>query len=113
MPEFYSIAIYRKNEYKFANIPVISVIKGISYTKILIFVYTILFVATTLLIPVFGHTSITYTLLMSILGIRWLVLSEKSFSSKDVDKWAKEMFRFSLIILLAFSFLISIDAWLP
>ncbi len=113
MPEFYSIAIYRKKEYMSANIPVVSVIKGIPYTQKLIFVYTILFVASTLVLPILGHASITYTLLMTTLGIRWLILGWKSFSSTDVDRWAKQMFGFSLVILLAFSFLISIDAWLP
>lgn len=113
MPEFYSIAVYRKNEYKSANIPVISVVKGIPYTQKLIVVYTILFVVATLLIPVFGKTSILYAFVMSILGLRWIVLGWASFSSSQVDDWAKAMFRFSLYILLVFSLLISVDAWLP
>lgn len=113
MPEFYSIAIYRKKEYKTAGIPVVSVVKGIPFTQKLIFVYTVLFVASTLLIPILSNTSITYMALMTLLGLRWLVLGWQSFSTSDVAKWAKEMFRFSLVILLSFSFLISVDAWLP
>jgi protoheme IX farnesyltransferase len=50
---------------------------------------------------------------MIILGIYWIWLGAKGLKAKDSDVWARKMFKFSLIILLVFCGLISVDAWLP
>jgi protoheme IX farnesyltransferase len=113
MPEFYSIAIYRLKEYKAAHIPVISVIKGVKNTKLQIFVYTLLFVVATLLLTVFGYAGYSYFVVMAVFGLYWLWLGAKGLTTKDDDAWARKMFRFSLIILLVFCAMISVDAWLP
>lgn len=113
MPEFYSIAVYRRDEYKEAGVPVISVVKGIKQTKIQIFIYTLLFVITMLLLTVYGITGYVYATVMGALGLYWLWIGVQGLKSESGDAWARKMFRFSLIILLAFCALISIDAWLP
>lgn len=113
MPEFYSIAIYRKNEYKKAGIPVVSVVKGINETKRQILLYAIVFVAAALLLFAFGYTGVVYLVAMALLGGYWILLGIKGLKAHDVDSWARTMFRFSLIILLAFCALISLDALLP
>ena len=113
MPEFYSIAVYRQKEYAAAGVPVMSVVKGIKSTKIQIFIYTILFVIATLLLTVFGITSYTYLVIMGALGVYWIWLGAKGLSAADSDTWARKMFKFSLIILLVFCGLISVDVWLP
>jgi protoheme IX farnesyltransferase len=113
MPEFYSIAVYRQKEYAAAGVPVMSVVKGIKSTKIQIFVYTILFVVSTLLLSVFSYTSITYFVIMAALGLYWIWLGLKGLRAADSDAWARKMFRFSLIILLVFCALISVDVLLP
>lgn len=113
MPEFYSIAIYRHDEYKAAKIPVMSVVKGMKSTKIQIFLYTIAFVVATILLATFGYASDTYLVVMTALGLYWLWLGAKGFRTSDDDQWARKMFKFSLIVLLVFCGLISVDAWLP
>ncbi len=113
MPEFYSISIYRRDEYKKAGVPVISVVKGIAHTKLQIFWYTLAFVVATLSLSVFGYTGIVYTLVMALLGGYWLGLGWKGLRASDSDAWSRQMFRFSLIILLSFSALISVDVLLP
>jgi len=113
MPEFYSISIYRHDEYKAAKIPVMSVVKGIKNTKIQIFLYTIAFVITTILLTTLGYASNTYLVIMAVLGAYWIWLGGKGFYASDDNRWAKQMFKFSLIMLLVFCGLISIDAWLP
>lgn len=113
MPEFYSIAVYRRDEYKAASVPVSSVTRGIKKTKVQIFFYTLAFVITTLLLTLFGYTGITYTLIMGGLGLYWLSLGFKGLTAKNSDAWARKMFRYALIILLVFSFLISVEAYLP
>lgn len=112
-PEFYSIAIYRKDEYKKAKIPVMSVVKGINNTKIQIFTYTIAFVITALLLTPFGYTGYIYFIVMAVLGIYWISLGAKGLRAKDSSAWARKMFHFSLINLLALCFMLSIGALLP
>lgn len=113
MPEFYSIAIYRREEYKAASVPVVSVVKSVKTTKRHIYLYTLAFVVATLLLTAFRYTGYTYLVVMTVLGIYWLHLAAVGLHVKDSDKWARRMFRFSLIILLVFCALISMDAWLP
>lgn len=113
MPEFYSIAVYRMKEYKAAGVPVISVVLGIRQTKIQILIYTILFVLSTILLTVFDITGMVYGITMALLGGYWIGLGVIGLKTESGDAWARKMFRFSLIILLVFCALISIDAWLP
>ncbi|MEX2014704.1 MAG: heme o synthase [Candidatus Saccharimonadales bacterium] len=108
-PEFYSIAIYRKKEYAKAKIPVMTVIKGVSSTKIQIFIYTIAFVVTSLLLSVFGYVSWLYFAVMAASGLYWIRLGAQGLTTKNNEAWAKKMFRYSLAILLIFSFMISVD----
>jgi len=113
MPEFYSIAVYRQKEYAAANVPVMSVVKGKQNTIVQIFIYTILFVISTLLLTVFGVTGYTYLVVMAACGVYWIWLGYKGLATKDQDAWARKMFHFSLVILLVFCGMISIDSLLP
>jgi len=113
MPEFYSIAIYRMKEYRTAGVPVISVVKGVEHTRLQIFFYTIAFVVSTLLLTPYGYAGVSYFVVMGLLGAYWLYLAVIGFKAKDIDAWARRMFRFSLIVLLAFCAMISIDWLLP
>ena len=113
MPEFYSISVYRMKEYKAAGVPVMSVVKGIKSTKIQIFIYTVLFVVSSLLPSVYGYAGKTYFVIMGVLGLYWLWLGYRGLTTTNDDAWAHKMFHFSLIILLAFCGAISIDSLLP
>lgn len=112
MPEFYSIAIYRQKEYKAAGVPVISVVKGIRVTRMQIFFYTLAFVIATVSLSIFGYTHVIYLIIMLLLGLYWLWLAIKGLKTNDSDAWARKMFHFSLVMLLVFCGLISIDAWI-
>lgn len=112
-PEFYSIAIYRLKEYKAAHIPVMSAIAGVRATVLQIFIYTVFFVASTLLLTPFGYTGWLYFVVMALLGLRWIWLGFLGFRAPDVDAWARRMFHFSLIILMALSVMLAIGPLLP
>lgn len=113
MPEFYSISIYRREEYAAAGLPVISVAKGVRYATLHILSYTVLFVLFSLLLSVTGYAGISYTIVMAAIGAYWLWLGAKGLRQKQPEAWARRMFKFSLIALLVFCGLISVDAWLP
>lgn len=112
-PEFYSIAIYRRQEYAAAGIPVMSVVKGVTSTKVQIFVYTVAFVVSTLLLTFFGYTGILYALVMGIFGLRWIWMAADGLQTKESEAWARKMFHFSLIMLLLLSAILPLGALLP
>ena len=111
MPHAFAIAIYRLEDYRKANIAVLPVKKGIFRTKVQMLIYTILFIVATLSLTFFGYTSIPYTVVMAILGTLWLLLSISGFSkNKDEERsWARKEFIFSIIILLSFCVVITIE----
>jgi protoheme IX farnesyltransferase len=82
MPHFYSISIYRYDDYAAADIPVLSVKKGIARTKIHIIMYIILFIITSYLLTAFHYTGFTYALVAGILGLAWLALGLSRFQKK-------------------------------
>lgn len=112
MPEFYSIAIYRRAEYAKAGIPVSSVIRGVTATKQQIFAYTLLTVACMLLLGAMPLTGFTYFVVALILSARWLQLATEGLLTKDNDEWARRNFHYSLIVLVVFSVIISINPYL-
>ncbi|HVS58546.1 MAG TPA: heme o synthase [Candidatus Saccharimonadales bacterium] len=112
-PEFYSIAIYRKKEYAAANVPVMTVVKGIKNTTIQIFVYTGLFVIASVLLTPFGYTGWTYFSIMLVLGAYWINMAWNGLKTDDSDTWARRMFHFSLVMLLVLSAMLAIGPWLP
>lgn len=113
MPEFYSIAIYRLKEYKAAHVPVITVMRGVNHAKKQILAYTFAFAVSSLALFGLGYTSFVYFVVMGILNARWLQLGIQGLSATDDSAWAKGMFRFSLIILLVFCCMLSVDSLLP
>lgn len=113
MPEFYSIAIFRQKEYKAAHVPVISVVRGVERTKREIMYYTVAFVISSLLLSVHGSTGYIYFSIMAALGMYWIWLAIKGLQTDNNIAWARKMFHFSLVVLLAYSFLIAIAPWLP
>jgi protoheme IX farnesyltransferase len=113
MPEFYSISIYRRAEYKAAGVPVMSVVKGVRSTTVQIVIYTAAFVVATLLLPAFGYVGWVYLVIMAGLNAYWLRLGIRGLAAKNREAWARRMFHFSLVILLAYSALLAVGPLLP
>ncbi len=113
MPHFYAIALRRHKEYAAAGLPVLPVTHSSLVVRRRILLYVIAFSATSLLLTGFGYTGYVYLSVMIILGGRWLQLAIQGFGVSDTTIWAKQMFGFSLIVLLGFCLMISLNAWLP
>jgi protoheme IX farnesyltransferase len=109
MPHFFAIAIFRFNDYLSASIPVFPVIKGPAATKFQMLFYTLAFLAAALLPTVFGYTGLAYFATALVLGIAWLCLCIQGFRRSDDRVWARQMFVFSLVAILALSAMIPID----
>ena len=112
MPHFYAIATYRLTEYKHAKIPVLPIVKGVGAAKLQIFLYVAGFIAASMLLTTFGYTGYVYLVVMTTFGAGWLWLSFKGFESRDSDGWARQLFRYSLVVLVVFSVMISLNSYL-
>jgi protoheme IX farnesyltransferase len=110
MPHFFAIALYRSKEYAAASIPVLPLVKGINITKIRMALYTVAFIASTILLTFFGYTGYAYLSVSVILGVIWLALCIKGFKAVSNEKWAHKMFRYSLIVVTILCIMISVDA---
>lgn len=113
MPEFYSISIYRKHEYARAGIPVSSVVRGVAATKRQIFVYTILTIVSLIGLAATPLAGLTYLAVVIAFSAYWLQLTAEGLLTKDDDAWARRNFHFTLILLIVFSVIISVNPWLP
>jgi protoheme IX farnesyltransferase len=113
LPEFYSIGIYRRPEYAAAGIPILPVVAGVERTQKDIFIATIIFVVSSLLLTVFGYTGALYLIIMGAAGIYWIWLGWQGFSTKNAEQWARQMFKFAITILLLYSAMLAIGPVLP
>lgn len=109
MPHFYSIAIFRRNEYASAGLPILSVVKGIEATRRQIIVYTVLFLVSCALLGVYGGASLLFVLIMMLMSGYWLYLVFQP--AEDADAWARKQFGWSLSVLLILCLSLSFDSF--
>jgi len=113
MPHFYAIGIYRRDDYAAAKLPILPVKSGLKATKINILAYITAFIAAVASLTIFGYSGYSYLIITGLAGLAWLRLGLKGLNSKDDKPWARQMFRFSLLVTLIVSLMISLDTWLP
>jgi protoheme IX farnesyltransferase len=112
-PEFFSIGIYRLKEYKAAGIPIVPVKRGVTRAIIQIYLYTVLFVLSTVLLSPFGYTGLVFEIVMVIAGGYWIFVATRGFRAKDPEAWARRNFHISINMLLLYCVMISIGPLLP
>lgn len=113
MPHFYAIAMYRYDDYKAADIPVLPVIYGARAAKRYMFGYILAFIVAVSALTVFGYAGYSYLVVMVLIGLVWLWLALQAFRTKDDKQWARRLFFFSLIVILALSVMLSVGSILP
>jgi protoheme IX farnesyltransferase len=110
MPHFYAIALYRLSEYTAAGIPVLPVKRGGHVTKIHILCYIIAFAIACSSLLVFGYAGYAYLTAALTTSLWWLILAIRGFQATNDQLWAKGMFRFSLIVIMALSLMLSLES---
>lgn len=113
LPHFYAIAMFRRDDYAKANIPVWSVVYGMKSAKFQIFLSVIAYAAVATLLTVYGYTGITYLVLSTALSAYWIYKGVTLYRKGDDVKWARAMFGVSLLVLLSMIILIAIGGFLP
>lgn len=113
MPHFYSIAIYRYNDYKAAGLPVLPVKKGMHIAKIQIMLYIVGLVLAVSSLSYFGYAGYGYLLLAVLACIWWFWFGLRNFIAMEDSKWARKMFLKSLLVILTISFAMGVNSLLP
>ncbi len=113
MAHFYSIAIYRIDEYKKTKLPLWPIVKGIRSAKIQIGLFAVLFIISNWALSIFGYAGELYSILMTIVGLIWFRIILSGKNTKNDQLWAKKSFLFSLITLLTFFILLPFSFLLP
>ncbi|HET7330002.1 heme o synthase [Dyella sp.] len=110
-PHFWALAIFRRDDYARAQIPMLPVTHGVRYTRWQILLYTILLVLVSLLPSITGHSGLIYFGGAAGLGVGFLYYAFRLMSPPD-EYFAMRVFKYSVIYLMAlFAFLLA-DHWL-
>lgn len=113
MPHFYAIAMFRRDDYASAKLPIWSVRYGMKNTKLQIFIFTLLFAVASILLFVFGYVGVVYLVGMLALSGYWVYKGVRLYKHANDIKWARTMFGVSLIVLLSTCLLIAVGGYLP
>lgn len=110
-PHFWALAIYRFEEYKNAQIPMLPVTHGIAFTKLNIYLYTILLLVVSVLPFVVGMSGWLYMIGALILGARFLYWAHKLYKT-DKPVVAMQTFRFSIVYLMVLFVFLLVDHYI-
>lgn len=110
-PHFWALAIYRREEYAKAKLPMLPVTHGVPFTKLCIVLYTVLLIASTILPFVTHMCGMTYLICALGLGAGFLYYSIKLFFSDKLSV-ALNTFIYSIIYLTALFIGLLLDHYL-
>lgn len=113
MPHFHALAIGKLDDYKSVSIPVLPAVRGIGFTKKVMLLYVVAFIAIAPLLTLTGNAGFVYLVSVLALGGVWLWIGVRGWKGLAGTAWAWKMFRFSLVVLVVFSALISFEVVLP
>lgn len=110
-PHFWALAIYRHDDYKDAEIPMLPVTHGIEFTKLNILLYTILLLVVSCLPFIVGMSGWLYLIGAFILGIRFMYWAVVLYRT-DKPAIAMRTFRFSIVYLMLLFVFLLLDHYL-
>jgi protoheme IX farnesyltransferase len=109
-PHFWALAIFRREDYAKALIPMLPVIYGVTYTRWQILFYTILLFVVTLLPWITGMSGLFYLGGALVLGAVFLYYAIRLLNPPD-EMFAMEVFKYSIWYLMALFAFLLIDHW--
>ncbi|GAB3807978.1 heme o synthase [Virgibacillus kimchii] len=109
MPHTFAIAIRKYDDYKAAGVAMLPVVYGFEVTKR----QTVVYIACLLPLPFYlAQLGTTFLVVATLLNLGWLAVGISGFFVKDVAKWARWNFLYSVNYLLLI-FLMVIAVTLP
>ena len=111
---FWALSLYKSNDYKKANIPMLPVVAGVQKTKLNILVYALLLAPTVTSLYFFNFSSFEYLIISSALTARYIYLCYLLFKEKNnkiSNVIARKIFVYSIFYLFIIFVLILIDSF--
>ncbi len=110
-PHFWALAIFRRDDYSRAQVPMLPVTHGVVYTRWHVLFYTVLLFLVTLLPALTGYSGLIYLGGAAVLGGGFLYYAVRLLNPPD-EFFAMKVFNYSIVYLMAlFAFLLA-DHWL-
>ncbi len=98
-PHFWSLALYRKNEYAKAGVPMLPVTHGDSFTRLHVLLYTLILIAVTLLPFATRMSGVLYVVSVIALDAVFLYYAIRIYRDYS-DRLAQTTFRYSILYLM-------------
>ena len=111
---FWALSLYKSNDYKKANIPMLPVVAGVQKTKLNILVYALLLAPTVTSLYFFNFSSFEYLIISSALTVYYIHLCYLLFKEKNnkiSNVIARKIFVYSIFYLFIIFVLILIDSF--
>jgi len=97
-PHSWALALFRKEDYANASVPMLPVVAGIRETKKQMLIYTVLMIASTLAPVALGISGALFAVIAIGLNVRFWMLNWKVWKA-DGDKHSKQLFLYSILYL--------------
>ena len=110
-PHFWALAIFRREDYSRALVPMLPVTHGVTYTRWQILLYTVLLVVVTVLPWATRMSGVFYLAGALVLGAVFLWYAWKLLDPPD-EFFAMRTFRYSIVYLMALFAFLLVDHWL-
>ncbi len=112
---FWSLSLYKSEDYKKAKIPMLPVVSGVDFTKKNIFAYALILFPITILPFYFNFAGLVYLVPTIILGTFYIFLTFKLLKAnnkKDMGRISKKIFAFSILYLFLIFTLLLIESFI-
>jgi protoheme IX farnesyltransferase len=110
-PHFWALAIFRREDYKRAMVPMLPVTHGVEYTRWQILLYTLLLVVATVLPWATGMSGLFYLGGALVLGLVFVWHAWRLMDPPD-EFYAMRVFNYSIVYLMALFAFLLVDHWL-
>ncbi|MSQ55830.1 MAG: protoheme IX farnesyltransferase [Betaproteobacteria bacterium] len=111
-PHFWSLALYRTEEYAKAGLPMLPVTHGKAYTRLQVLLYTLVMFAASLLPFVARMSGLIYLVCAVALGAAFIAYAIRIYVNYS-DELARKTFRFSIVYLAALFAALLVDHYVP
>jgi len=108
-PHFWALSLYRRDDYERAGLPMLPVTHGEAFTRRQIVIYTVVLVASTLVVAPLAGLGPLYTVSAAVLGALFILGAERLRRHPSVPH-AQGLFRYSILYLFVLFLVMSVDA---
>lgn len=110
-PHFWALALYRREDYARAGVPMLPVVYGAAFTRQHVLLYTVLLFLTSMLPYLTGMCGLVYLSGALVLGCGFLYYAIRLLKPPS-ERFAMEVFQYSIVYLMALFALLLADHYL-